>query len=120
MNYLKDTITFVGNAIVDIVSQSSDETLRDLNIKKGSMQLIDEKMAEKFLTIIKNPTVISGGSAANTAVGFSSLGGVLTLLARLVMTITETSFLKILINLVFSLKKQKPQQKRKPQKVLSL
>ena len=44
---------------------------RDLNIKKGSMQLIDEKMAEKFLTIIKNPTVISGGSAANTAVGFA-------------------------------------------------
>ena len=39
------------------------------------MQLIDEEMAEKFLTIIKNPTVISGGSAANTAVGFSSLGG---------------------------------------------
>ena len=75
MNNLKDTITFVGNAIVDIVSQSSDKTLRDLNIKKGSMQLIDEKMAEKFLTIIKNPTVISGGSAANTAVGFSSLGG---------------------------------------------
>ena len=75
MNYLKDTITFVGNAIVDIVSQSSDETLRDLNIKKGSMNLIDEEMAEKFLTLIKNPTIISGGSAANTAVGFSSLGG---------------------------------------------
>ena len=75
MNSLKDTITFVGNAIVDIVSQTSDEILRDLNIKKGSMQLIDEEMAERLLTMIKNPTIISGGSAANTAVGFSSLGG---------------------------------------------
>ncbi|MDC1067394.1 adenosine kinase, partial [Alphaproteobacteria bacterium] len=33
------------------------------------------EMVEKFLTKIKNPTVISGGSAANTAVGYSSLGG---------------------------------------------
>ena len=75
MNYSKNTITFVGNAIVDIICQTSDQTLTDLNIKKGSMQLIDEEMAEKFLTTIKNPTVISGGSAANTAVGFSSFGG---------------------------------------------
>ncbi len=75
MNYSKNTITFVGNAIVDIICQTSDQTLTDLNIKKGSMQLIDEEMAEKFLTMIKNPTVISGGSAANTAVGFSSFGG---------------------------------------------
>ena len=75
MNYLKKTITFVGNAIVDIVSQISDETLRDFNINKGSMHLIDEEMAEKLLAMIKNPTVVSGGSAANTAVGFSSLGG---------------------------------------------
>ena len=34
MNYLKDTITFVGNAIVDIVSQSSDETLERFKYKK--------------------------------------------------------------------------------------
>ena len=53
MNYFKDTITFVGNAIVDIVSQSSDETLKDLNIKKGSMQLIDEEMVEKLLKKIE-------------------------------------------------------------------
>ena len=75
MNEIKNHITFIGNAIVDILWQTSDEFLKDLNVQKGSMQLIDEEMVEKFLTKIKNPTVISGGSAANTAVGYSSLGG---------------------------------------------
>jgi len=75
MNEIKNHITFIGNAIVDILWQTSDEFLKDLNVQKGSMQLIDEKTVEKFLTKIKNPTVISGGSAANTAVGYSSLGG---------------------------------------------
>ena len=75
MNEIKNNITFIGNAIVDILWQTSDEFLKDLNVQKGSMQLIDEEMVEKFLTKIKNPTVISGGSAANTAVGYSSLGG---------------------------------------------
>ena len=75
MNEIKNHITFIGNAIVDILWQTSDEFLKDLNVQKGSMQLIDEEMVEKLLTKIKNPTVISGGSAANTAVGYSSLGG---------------------------------------------
>ena len=75
MNEIKNNITFIGNAIVDILWQTSDEFLNDLNVQKGSMQLIDEKMVEKFLEKIKNPTVISGGSAANTAVGYSSFGG---------------------------------------------
>ena len=75
MNEIKNHITFIGNAIVDILWQTSDEFLKDLNVQKGSMQLIDEEIVKKFLTKIKNPTVISGGSAANTAVGYSSLGG---------------------------------------------
>lgn len=75
MNNIKNNITFIGNAIVDILWQTSDEFLNDLNVQKGSMQLIDEKMVEKFLDKIKKPTVISGGSAANTAVGYSSFGG---------------------------------------------
>jgi sugar/nucleoside kinase (ribokinase family) len=75
MNNIKNTITFIGNAIVDILWQTSDKFLKDLNIQKGSMQLISEEMVEKLLVKIDNPSVISGGSAANTAVGFSSFGG---------------------------------------------
>ena len=71
----KYQVCFIGNAIVDIISKFSDENLKELKIPKGSMQLIDKKSSNKILDYIKNPITISGGSAANTAVGFSSFGG---------------------------------------------
>ena len=37
------------------------------------MQLVDEELSDKILKHIKNPSIISGGSAANTAVGFNHL-----------------------------------------------
>ena len=75
MTGLKYEVSFIGNAIVDIISKITEENLNELIIPKGSMQLIDEKSSNKILNYIKNPIIISGGSAANTAVGFSSLGG---------------------------------------------
>ena len=75
MTGLKYEVCFIGNAIVDIISKITEENLNELIIPKGSMQLIDEKSSNKILNYIKNPIIISGGSAANTAVGFSSLGG---------------------------------------------
>ena len=71
----KYQVCFIGNAIVDIISKFSDENLKELKIPKGSMKLIDKKSSNKILDYIKNPIIISGGSAANTAVGFSSFGG---------------------------------------------
>ena len=75
MKSSKFDIAFVGNAIVDIISHTSDENLNKLQIQKGSMQLIDFEKSENLLKIIENTTIISGGSAANSAVGFSSFGG---------------------------------------------
>ena len=75
MTELKYEVSFIGNAIVDIISKITDENLNKLVIPKGSMQLIDEKSVNKILNYVKNPIIISGGSAANTAVGFSSFGG---------------------------------------------
>ncbi len=75
MKNSKVEICFIGNAIVDILSQISDEILYKLKVPKGSMQLIDEAFSDKILKNIQNPIIISGGSAANTAVGFQSLGG---------------------------------------------
>jgi sugar/nucleoside kinase (ribokinase family) len=73
-NYRFD-ICFIGNAIVDILSKITYEKLGKLQISKGSMQLVNEELADKILNNIKNPSIISGGSAANTAVGFQSFGG---------------------------------------------
>ena len=71
----KFDICFIGNAIVDILSKITYENLDKLDISKGSMQLVNEELTNKILNNIKNPSIISGGSAANTAVGFQSFGG---------------------------------------------
>ena len=75
MQNSKVEICFIGNAIVDILSQISNETLNKLKIPKGSMQLVDEEASDKILNNIPDPSIISGGSAANTAVGYKSFGG---------------------------------------------
>ena len=75
MNKINKDITFLGNAIVDIIAETSDELLNELDIPKGGMQLINTKTADNLIGNIKKPVVVSGGSAANTAVGFSSFGG---------------------------------------------
>ena len=75
MENSKVDICFIGNAIVDILSKVSFKTLNKLEIIKGSMQLVDEEASNEILKHIINPSIISGGSAANTAVGFKSFGG---------------------------------------------
>ena len=74
MDKSKVKICFIGNAIVDILSKTSYEILTKLEIKKGSMQLVSEELSNEILKHLDKPTIISGGSAANTAVGFQSFG----------------------------------------------
>ena len=83
MKNSKVEICFIGNAIVDILSKISNETLNKLEIPKGSMQLVDEETSDKILKYIKNPSIISGGSAANTAVGFKSFGGTCSFIGQI-------------------------------------
>ena len=75
MKNSKVEICFIGNAIVDILSKTSNEMLHKLKIQKGSMQIVDQETCDKILKHIQNPSIISGGSAANTAVGYNSFGG---------------------------------------------
>ena len=48
MQNSKVEICFIGNAIVDILSKMSNETLNKLKIPKGSMQLVDEEETNKM------------------------------------------------------------------------
>jgi len=64
----------IGNAIVDVLTQVEEEFLEVYNLKKGSMTLIDEKIAKELYLKIKINEEISGGSAANTIAGLASLG----------------------------------------------
>ena len=64
----------IGNAIVDIIAPVAEDFLLAQNVAKGGMNLIHEQRAEQLYAAMGPVTVISGGSAANTAVGIASLG----------------------------------------------
>jgi sugar/nucleoside kinase (ribokinase family) len=65
----------IGNAIVDVLARADDDFLVGHGMAKGSMTLIDEAKAEAIHGAMRRSIEISGGSAANTAVGVASLGG---------------------------------------------
>jgi sugar/nucleoside kinase (ribokinase family) len=65
----------IGNAIVDILAQSSDEFLKNERVQKGVMTLIDESRAETLFKKMGPSTIMAGGSAANTMAGIANLGG---------------------------------------------
>ncbi len=65
----------IGNAIVDVISRTTDEFLTRHNIAKGGMHLVDEIQAEALYADTGPSIEISGGSAANTIVGVGSFGG---------------------------------------------
>lgn len=67
----------LGNALVDIlISLPDDNFLKENNLPKGSMQLIDSAAAERLLKLTEEfpRAYASGGSAANTIHGLSRLG----------------------------------------------
>ena len=64
----------LGNAIVDVLTTVDDAFLEQRAIPKGAMNLIDEARAEDLYAAMGQTVIISGGSAANTAVGASKLG----------------------------------------------
>ncbi|MBU6339788.1 MAG: adenosine kinase [Rickettsiales bacterium] len=65
-------IIAIGNAIIDIVCKVDDIFLKENNLVKGSMSLIDEETAQK-LSKLKSEKITSGGSAANTIATLANL-----------------------------------------------
>jgi adenosine kinase len=64
----------LGNALVDIIAHAKDADLVAQDMLKSAMTLIDEDRAEALYAARLKPTVVSGGSAANTIVGVASFG----------------------------------------------
>jgi len=65
----------IGNAIVDVIARAEDDFLLKQGMNKGAMALIDEDRAQAIYDAMGSAVEVSGGSAANTIVGLSSLGG---------------------------------------------
>ncbi len=68
-------VVCIGNAVVDVLASVDDTFLADNGFDKGIMTLIDQRQAEAIYAKMGPATEISGGSAANTAVGLAALGG---------------------------------------------
>lgn len=69
-----DVLT-IGNAIVDIIARTEEDFLRQNNIIKGAMNLIDAERAELLYSRMGPAIEASGGSAGNTAAGVANFGG---------------------------------------------
>jgi sugar/nucleoside kinase (ribokinase family) len=65
----------IGNALVDVLSHASEQFVRDQDVTKGTMGLVDEARAHALYGAMGPGIEASGGSAANTVVGVASFGG---------------------------------------------
>jgi sugar/nucleoside kinase (ribokinase family) len=68
-------VTGIGNAMLDIISQDSNEVYHDLGLVKAAMSLIQEDQLETFFNAMGPTIQMSGGSVANSIAGVAALGG---------------------------------------------
>jgi sugar/nucleoside kinase (ribokinase family) len=75
-NSKSNLIVGIGSALVDILAHENDEFLKKTGAEKGGMRLVDKKFIEHTLSrTTGETTTVPGGSACNTVVGISKLGG---------------------------------------------
>jgi sugar/nucleoside kinase (ribokinase family) len=67
-------VVAIGNAIVDVIARCDDELIGELELNRGGMTLVDAQGADRLYAAMGPATEKSGGSAANTLAGLSSLG----------------------------------------------
>ncbi len=64
----------IGNAIVDVICKVDESFIKQNNLIKSTMKLVDEVEFKKLLSTLKIEETVSGGSVANSIVGLSQLG----------------------------------------------
>jgi sugar/nucleoside kinase (ribokinase family) len=65
----------IGNAIVDVIADTTDAFLDNEGLVKGAMRLVEADEAERLYAHMGPAHQVSGGSAGNTAAGVAALGG---------------------------------------------
>ena len=70
----KYQVVGIGNAVVDVITQSTDAFLGEMDIEKGIMQLIEQDRSEALFQTMGERLQTAGGSVANTIAGIGSLG----------------------------------------------
>lgn len=72
----------VGHAIVDLLAPVADSVVEGFGLAKGTMTLVDAERSEVIYRSLPTTTAMSGGSAANTAVGIADLGAPVAFLGK--------------------------------------
>src|SRR5438094_5918222 len=67
----------LGNALVDIFLEISEQEFASLGVERGGMRLVDLAEQKALLDRYQKhePKLVSGGSVANSIIAFSQLGG---------------------------------------------
>ncbi|HXD86347.1 MAG TPA: adenosine kinase, partial [Urbifossiella sp.] len=67
----------LGNALVDILLELTDEEFTALGFEKGTMRLVEPHEQRALLEAFRDhePRLVSGGSVANSVIACSQLGG---------------------------------------------
>src|SRR5215470_13129954 len=67
----------LGNAVVDIFLEVSENEFASLGFERGGMRLVDLSEQKTLLERYQKhePKLVSGGSVANSVIAFSQLGG---------------------------------------------
>jgi sugar/nucleoside kinase (ribokinase family) len=65
----------IGNAIVDVIANATDDFLAQEGLTKDSMRLVDAEEANRLYDHMRPAREVSGGCAGNTAAGIAALGG---------------------------------------------
>lgn len=72
---LEYDVVGIGSPLVDILTMAGEAELKATGLEKGSMSLVDLERARDIYQVMGSTVEVSGGSAANTMVGLSALGG---------------------------------------------
>ena len=74
----------IGNGVVDVQYQISDEFLNELDVPKGEMRLVNAEYHKELQEKLKNikPNRCGGGSAGNTIDAFAKFGGKAAMLTQ--------------------------------------
>lgn len=64
----------IGNPLIDLLSQVSDELLSELGLNKGIMHLIDFDRRQVILDKLEKIKITPGGSCANTIISTADFG----------------------------------------------
>ena len=70
----KYQVVGIGNAVVDVITQSTDAFLTEMGIEKGIMQLVETERSKELFSAMDERVQTPGGSVANTIAGIGSLG----------------------------------------------